>query len=180
MNLTPQHICAAAQTGAAAALEHWEALQLQQRNQEQDKRLQNIKILLNNYHKFKALAENAVYDAEQADELVDLLLLMWDPTKKADRIVESIKRSALRTNIIVTHMDAMILSYRSMVYHNCSQVAKRRFETMYDRYIAQPMLSASEIAEKNSLDISVVYDDLDIAANNLASIMFGVDYILLK
>jgi len=180
MNLTEQQIRAAGKAGAAAALERWEQLEAERRKSEHDKRLQNIKTLLCNYHKFKAMAENAVYTAEQADELVDILLLMYDPTNKADAIVESIKRSAIRTNIIVAHIQAMIASYRNMVYRSCGEVAQRRFETMYDRYIAEPMLTVDELMGKYAIEQRTVYDDLDIAADNLASIMFGVDYILLR
>lgn len=180
MDLTEQQIRAAGKAGAAAALERWEQKEEERRKAEHDKRLQNIKKLLENYQKFKAHAENAVYSAEHADELEDLLLLMYDPTNKADAIVESIKRSALRTNIIVTHVDAMISSYRNMVYRGGNEVSMRRFETLYDRYIAEPALSADSIAKRNCLDVSVVYDDLNIAISNLASIMFGVDYILLN
>jgi len=180
MNLTEQQLRAAGKAGAAAALERWEQLEAERRRAEHDKRLQNIKILLSNYHKFKAMAENAVYSAEQADELVDILLLMYDPTNKADAIVESIKRSALRTNLIVAHIQAMIASYRNMVYNSCGEVAQRRFETMYDRYIAEPMLTVDELMGKYAIEQRTVYDDLDIAVDNLASIMFGVDYILLK
>jgi hypothetical protein len=178
--LTDDQLRACAKAGAAAAMERWDKMQAEQRKAEHDKRLQNVKVLLANYHKFKELAENAVYNAEQAEELIDLLLLMWDPSNKSDAIVESIKRSALRTNIIVTHVDAMLSSYRNMVYKGGSAVARRRFDILWDRYIAEPELSVDEIAAKYAIESRTVYDDIDIAADNLASIMFGVDYILLK
>ncbi len=40
--------------------------------------------------------------------------LMWEPRVTADMVVESIKRSAARTQIIINHIDGMINVYQDM------------------------------------------------------------------
>jgi hypothetical protein len=177
--LTNAQIRAAGEAGAKSAIDRWEAEKKALRELNRDIRFRNIKTLLQNYHVFKAAAEGAIYCVEQAEEEADIdwKTFMWDPWNKADAIVESIKRSALNTQITVLHIDAMLAGYEAWS-NKRNEVAQRRFKILYDRFLREEQLSMDEIISKYSIEKRTAYDDIDEAIKIAALFMFGIEFVV--
>ena len=101
----------AAKAGADAAMEHFRAEKLKEKRNRKDRRLHNTKLLIRHYRTFKEYVNNAVFEREESNEdaLGAIEELMWEPRVTADMVVESIKRSAARTQIIINHIDGMTI-----------------------------------------------------------------------
>jgi hypothetical protein len=102
---------------------------------------------------------------------------MWDPNNRHDLVVESIKASAVRTAIIIEHIDGMLNIYQTMCYNSHNDVDKRRYDILSDRYISDEQLTMAEIAEKQCIDERTAYNDLKTATNSMAKLIFGIDYL---
>ncbi len=166
----------------AAAIGAKEALKIfkQERKKEQgkraDRRLRNTKLLLRNYHMLKEHAENSVFGRTQMEEsAIDILESMMSVYDN-EVIIESIKRSATRTAIIVSHIEVMFGLYHSYCEHTSSrEIDLRRYEVAWDMYMADKTLSAKEIAEKQNISTRNVYEDIKVATERLSALIFGVD-----
>ena len=177
-NLTQEEIIRqAAKAGAEAALATLEKERQKESRNRRDKRLKNTKLLLSNYRNFKEYSINAIYAAEQAEDIIDLLDLMWDPNNRSEQIVESIKKSAVRTKIIMTHIEGMLNTYRDICEKSKNPTDMRKYEVLYDRYISDEQYTINEIAEKHNIEPRTVYLDIDAAVNVMAVLIFGVDCI---
>lgn len=170
----------AAAEGAKAGIEKYKAEQQKALQHRYDKRLKNAKLLLQNYREFKIYAENAKYTAEQAEDAIDILDLMWDPNNRSDLNIESIKASALKTKIIMAHIDGMLCTYRELCEKSQDPVQLRRYEVLYDRYISDEQMSMEDIADKQHIDVRTAYMDLNTATQRIAKLVFGVDSIVSK
>ena len=51
----------------------------------------------------------------------------------------------------------------------------RRYEVIWDMYMATDTLSVKEIAEKQHISKDTVYSDLRVAVERLTALIFGVD-----
>lgn len=70
----------------------------------------------------------------------------------------------------------MLGLYHSYCEHTSSyEIDLRRYEVIWDMYIADQTLSAKEIAEKQNISIRNVYEDIKVATERLSALIFGVD-----
>ena len=177
-NLSQEEIIRqAAKAGAEAALATLEKERQKEVRNRRDKRLKNTKLLLSNYRNFKEYSINAIYAAEQAEDIIEILDLMWDPNNRSEQIVESIKKSAVRTKIIMTHIEGMLNTYQDICEKSKNPTDMRKYEVLYDRYISDEQHTVDEIADKHNIDPRTVYHDIDAAVNVMAVLIFGVDCI---
>lgn len=167
----------AAAEGARAALDKYQQEQQKELSKINDKRLHNIRMLLENYRDFKQCSENATYNVEQAEDSIDFLDLMWDPYNRSDLEVESIKVSAVKTTIMVAHIDGMLKTLEKLSSHN--EMDMRKYNILFDRYIADVPLSINKIAKKYNIERRTVYYDIDTAVARMAKLIFGIDYVLI-
>lgn len=170
----------AAAEGAKAAVNEYRSEQKKNIEKINDSRLNNTKLLLENYRDFKKCAENAKYTVEQAEDSIDYLDLLWDPYNRSDYKVESIKSNTLKTNIIVAHIDGMISTLKELCENSHNHIEIRKFNILYDRYISNTELDIDEIADKYFVDKRTVYNDIKSMINRLAKLIFGIDYALNK
>lgn len=142
-----------------------------------DKKLHNTKLLLRNYYMLKENANNSVFGQcqmkESAADILNSMMNLYDD----DVIVDAIKRSATRTAIIVAHIRTMLDIYKSYCEKSLNKVEKRRYNILYDMYIADRKLSVKEIAKKNFISKESVYCDLNMAVERLSALLFGIDGI---
>lgn len=166
----------AATIGAKEALKTFEKERKKEQGKRADRRLRNTKLLLRNYHMLKEHAENSVFGRTQMEEsAIDILESMMSVYDN-EVIIESIKRSATRTAIIVSHIEVMFGLYRSYCENTSSrEIDLRRYEVAWDMYMADKTLSAKEIAEKQSISTRNVYEDIKVATERLSALIFGVD-----
>lgn len=91
-------------------------------------------------------------------------------------IIQSIKNSATRTAIIVSHIETMFGLYYSYCDRSTNrEIDLRRFNVVWDMYMAEDTLSAKEIADKHNISKESVYSDLRVGIERLTALIFGVD-----
>lgn len=144
-----------------------------------DKRLRNTKLLLRNYRDLKKHSENAVFDAASAqdEEVFDILDLMSEWSREEASTVESIKKSAAKTKLIMDHVDEMMRIYESACCRSKKPEDLRKYNILFDYYIGPDDLSIEDIADKYSIEPRTVYRDLRDAAARITALVFGVDGI---
>ncbi len=166
----------AASIGAKEALKVFEQERKKEYNKRADKRLRNTKLLLRNYHMLKQHAENSVFGRTQMEEsALDILESMMS-IYNDEVIIQSIKNSATRTAIIVSHIETMFGLYHSYCENSKScEIDLRRYEVVWDIYMAEKTMSVKEVAEKQNMSKENVYADIKIAIERLTALIFGVD-----
>ena len=160
---------------AESAVKYFLKLQKEDRKERHDRRLHNIKMLLQNYRMLKINSEEAVYSLEQIESPYDIFEEMMQG-KDGTLQIDSIKKSAARTKIIVDHIEKMIDLYQ--VYasrEDADPIEQRRFDVLNDLYLADVKLGAKEVADKYGISKESVYSDRSIALENMAALVFGVD-----
>lgn len=166
----------AATIGAKEALKMFEQERKKEQGKRADRRLRNTKLLLRNYHMLKEHAGNSVFGRTQMEEsaidILESMMSMYDN----EVIIESIKRSATRTAVIVSHIETMFGLYEAYCGNAPNrEVEMRRYEVVWDMYMADNTLSAKEIAEKQNISTRNVYEDIKVATERLSALIFGVD-----
>lgn len=168
----------AAAVGAKEALKIFEQKREEEYSNRTRRRLRNTKLLLRNYHMLKEHAKNSVFCRthmeESAFDILESMMSIYDYDNEV--IIESIKRSATRTAIIVSHIEVMFGLYRSYCEHTSSrEINFRRYEVIWDMYMADKTLSVEEIAKKQNISARNVYEDIKVATERLSALIFGVD-----
>jgi len=166
----------AAAIGAKEALKIFEQERRKEQGKRAGRRLRNTKLLLRNYHMLKEHAENSVFGRIQMEEsaidILESMMSMYDN----EVIIESIKRSATRTAVIVSHIEIMFGLYEAYCGNAPNQeIEMRRYEVVWDMYMADNTLSAKEIADKQNISTRNVYEDIKVATERLSALIFGVD-----
>lgn len=164
----------AALAGASVAADMMKNANHKEQKEMKDRRLHNTKLLLRNYRVLKESCMKAVYKKlprRSTEEVIDELMSM----KASDGvIVNSIKESAERTKIIVSHVDRMIDVYR--VY--CSKYGekeKRQYKIIKALYLTKEGTSVDELAKRFKVSKVTIYEDMKIAEERLSALFFGVN-----
>lgn len=166
----------AAAIGAKEALKTFDQERKKEYSGRADRRLRNTRLLLRNYHMLKEHAENSVFGRTQMEEsaldILESMMSMYDN----EVIIESIKRSATRTAVIISHIETMFGLYQAYCENAFNrEIEMRRYEVVWDMYMADNTLSVKEIAEKQRMSKDNVYSDLRVATEKLTALIFGVD-----
>lgn len=171
---------AAAEQAAQTAIEVWDTKRKSVLKEIADRRLHNTKLLLRNYRMFKVHSADAIYSKAQASEPVqELLDMMWDCGVGGyeETFVESIKRSAARTMLILNHVDEMIAVYKIYCERSKRPEDMRRYRTISAFYLEGEPRTAAEVAAMLSIDARTVYKDVDAACEKLTALFFGATAI---
>jgi len=145
------------------------------------RKLANTKTLLRNFRSLRKHCENAVYDADTIDEgggytFADILELINGPTI-ANLKVESIRQSAVRTRIIVDHIEIMLDLYRAYCDNSSKEEDKRRYRVIQGLFLSENPKTYVELAEEEYVGKSTIYNDVDVAVERLTALIFGIDGI---
>ncbi|MNM10439.1 hypothetical protein D3C81_205670 [compost metagenome] len=158
-----------AKIAAETALEFYKKEQERNSKLKKDRRLRNTKLLLRNYRKFKIHCESNLHELEELRDPNSFEFLDID-----DLAIEAIIKNKERTTVMVKYIDHMIEIYRFL-----SERAKpedlRRFQIIYDLYIADEEKTVEELSECHKIDKRSVYRDINRACEALSSLLFGVD-----
>lgn len=162
----------AALIGAKTACDYMRECQEAADTEKHDRRLHNTKLLLSHFRDFQKHASNAVYQYQEKDKEKVIKDLM---SQKDDTVVvDSIKKSAKRTAIIVEHINHAIEIY----YQECcanGEASCRQYSEMCDYYISETRLNMGQIAEKYGVAKSTVHNDIRTAEEKLSVLFFGID-----
>ena len=153
-----------------------------------DKRKYNTKLLLEHYRLFKEHAEYSIFDVSTFDEdqmsVIDILdSMLQTAVGKGEIAGESIKNSAVRTNIILNHINAMLDVYEAICHKDCKPEAERKWDALSTIYIKPipdgkaKMELYEELAEKYFVTDRQIRRDIEDAMISLTALMFGVDGI---
>ena len=166
----------AAKIGAEKALDTFNKERAEERKHRRKRKLRNTELLLRNYHMLKDNAENSVFWRSQMEESAADILEEMMSLYNDEVIVESIKNSATRTAIIMSHVDTMISLYHTYCERvENSDIEMRRYDVLWDRYLADEPLNVESISKKHHMTKQNVYADLKIATERLTALIFGVD-----
>jgi len=147
-----------------------------------DKRKANTKLLLRKYRSLVDHCESAIYDTESIDQgggytLADILESF---NTDANLEIESIRQSAVRTRIIVDHIDMMIDLYKIYCDRSPKDEDSRRYRVIYWLYLADEPKTVSDLAKEEYLDKRTIYKDVDAAVERLTALLFGIDGLYLS
>jgi len=170
----------AAQTGAETGIAAYNATREETQRKAKSKKLRNTKLLLRNFKTLKANAQDSVFGRTQMKESAADILESMMNIYNDEIIVESIKRSASRTAIIVSHVENMLKVYEKQCNKCNDMIQKRRWEILKKSYLDVPTLTAEEIAENFVITKETVYKDINIACKALSALIFGIDGLLGK
>lgn len=164
----------AAEIGAKVAIDRWEKEKEKEQAERKDQRLYNTHLLLKNYRLFRDHAKNAVFQAEQMDESIyDILESM--ERKTSNLFVDSIKSSAVRTAMLVRHIEVMLGLYRTYCEGSRKPEDLRRWHVIEGRYIADKELSVLDLADQEHVADRTIRRDVEEACEHLAALFFGID-----
>ena len=108
---------------------------------------------------------------ESAADILTSMMNMYN----SEVVVESIMRSATRTAIIVSHVKKMLELYQIYCERSSNPIEIRRYNVVYDLYIAKTKLDRKDIAEKYNISKETTYKDEKAAIEALSALIFGID-----
>lgn len=165
----------AAQIGARAGIEKYQEELKSTHKRKADKKLHNTKLLLRNYRMLEIHSENSVFRrAQMSESAADILESMMTMTSD-ELVVESIRKSATRTAIIVSHIKTMLEMFKIFCERSSNELDVRRYDVIHGLYIAEPKVTRKEITEKWNISVDTTYSDEKIAIERLSALLFGVD-----
>lgn len=167
-------IAKAALAGASVAAETLEKAHQKEQKEMKDRRLHNTRLLLRNYRMLKESCSKAVYQKEHSEKTTEEVIEELMSMKASDGvIVNSIKESAERTGIIISHVDRMFDVYR-MYCGKYGEKERRQYKVIKFMYITKERLSVAELAKKFNVSKVTIYDDIKIAEEQLSALFFGI------
>ena len=160
---------------------------VQNQKKKQDWRglLFRTKKLLENYTKLKDYAEQAVVTLEQAEEvdetLVNMDVLMKFKLFEDDKTLHRQLRGVNAVKFIMAHVDRMLEVYKSNCLNSSQEVMHRRWFVIEYMYLEREdtKKTTKEIAEIYQTDISNIQKDAKEARNDLTTLFFGLDAMVL-
>ena len=168
-------IAKAALAGASVAAETLEKAHQKEQKEMKDRRLHNTRLLLRNYRMLKESCSKAVYQKEHSEKTTEEVIEELTSMKASDGvIVNSIKESAERTGIIISHVDRMFDVYR-MYCGKYGEKERRQYKVIKFMYITKERLSVAELAKKFNVSKVTIYDDIKIAEEQLSALFFGIN-----
>lgn len=173
-----------AEIGAKSAVEAVEKERKKFKQGRYDKRFRNTKLLLRNYNTLSQHCTSAVYNAASkvtegqrlygengADDILEAL----NDILEDDLQVESIMKSAARTQIIMEHVNNMLAIYKIYCERSKRQDDKRHYRVIEAVYLDPQPISPIAIATRENIDKRTVYKDIDAACETLSALIFGID-----
>lgn len=170
----------AARLGAEASIKAVEQERKKFRDGRSDRRFRNTKLLLRNYTVLNANCSHAVYDAASAatgEESVEEIVEALDELLEENLKVESIMKSAARTQLIMRHVNRMLGIYKVVCENSVDEGEQRHYRVIEALYLRDRPLSPTAVAEREKIDKRTVYKDVDAACATLSALIFGIDGI---
>lgn len=169
-----------AQVGAEASVKAVERERKKFRDARSDRRFRNTKYLLRNYNMLAKHCSNAVYDRASDvthSEGIEDILEMLDEMLDEGIQVESIMKSAARTQIIMDHVNRMLGIYRTYCTESQKPEEQRHYRVIEALYLTPRPKTAEAVAAQEKIDKRTVYKDIDAACATLSALIFGIDGI---
>ena len=145
-----------------------------------DIKFKNTRLLLKNYRRFKKFCKQAIVSEKELETATveDILDKLYCSSYDEVTVVQSILSSKKRTEIIMKHIKSMIRFYISEANSSKIEEKIRRSKIIKELYIDndnKPDMSL--LAEKYHISLRQLHRDKNIAIEEIAIFMFGVDGI---
>lgn len=170
----------AALTATQTALKVYEKTSKQDKVKRSDMRLHRTDLLMKNYRALYNHCKDAVSEKRKVKNSAIDILDEIDDYIDDELYIESIRKSAQRTIIIVSHVKKMLEIYQILAEKSNDLIQMRRFTAMNMRYVDDTMPTVQRISEYLKIDRSVVYDDINIAFQTFGPLLFGIDSLKIK
>ena len=168
--LSPQMLEEIARVAVQAVLDFQEKEKQKQQKAKKDWRLRNTKLLLKHYRSFVKHSEGVKEKLSALERAEALEELYTD-----ELAIEAIKRSKKRTLAMVQFIQKMLDVYKLMCETSGQSEDMRRYQIIYELYIAEEKRTVEELAEFHKIEPRTVYNDVKNAAKTLSVLIFGVD-----
>lgn len=150
-----------------------------------DRRLYDTRLLLKHYQELKLHFENAVFEFDAAQvEAESKPGAIWEILNRRSSddavFVESIRKSAMRTMIIIQHIDNNLQIYEILCERSNMENKKRQYRILHARYIDEAPMTIAAIAEQEHINRRTAEKDLDAAIAVMTGLLFGVDAIKMQ
>lgn len=165
---------------AEEAIRQYKKAEDEAKRRRHTKKLHNTRLILKNYHLLKIHNDSSIAELSDIvdDEAFDLISAMLNKPDAEEIKIKSIKQSVARTRIILDHIDTMLDAYRRRCEMSSREMEWRRWEVIYRLYLSEERrITIDEIAEEFQLDSRTIYRDIDMACEDLSSLLFGVDWM---
>ncbi len=141
-----------------------------------DKRYRNTKLLVRKYRQLRDYQANAIYTtsqllSDQTDEILTALGI--DPEDKYE--VGRIRDNVVVTKVIMDHVETMIEVYHQRCEKSKKPEDRRRWRVLNSMYFSDDAKNAQEVADIENVSVSMVYQDIDNACEELTPLFFGLD-----
>ena len=139
------------------------------------RKLHNTKLLLRNYTMFRENVEESVYRRlqERRTDFEEIEALM-SQRDNDEMIIASIRDSAERTALILSHVDRMLEVYKGFCQKQ-GEREKRQFKVLRCTYLLKSKKRPKELAEEFEVTERTIFKDLEIAEERLSVLFFGID-----
>lgn len=160
------------------AIEQYQKVVEQAKQNARDKRLHNTKLLMEKYRSFVIHSKTAVHEVVQVKDdfdLDELLEIMGCGTGNKELAVVSVRESVARTRILVHHIDRMLDYFKYRCDHSSKPEDARRYRIIYYSYLTEEAKQKTfqELAEDENVDVSTIYRDHKAALRQLSALIFG-------
>lgn len=164
-SIAPEQMAAIAEV----AIAKFNELQQEEQTKKADRRLFNTRLLLRNYHNFKARCEE-LKEMNKVETEEDPFIEIGSEYLS----IESLTRSSARTMNMLNFIDKMLEFYKD----DCVRQGKeaiRKHDTLMYFYINEDKKTYSDIAELHEINERTVRRDLKEAVHALSVLIFGID-----
>lgn len=152
------------------AAKHVDQKEKRQKAEQRERNLKNTDLLMKNYTKLKAMAEEYKNEVDEyEDTVLDLSTLN----------LETLEKYHFKTVKIIKHVDAMIRAYE----WNCGKgllEEKRRYEVLKYRYLVDEKLTVKQLCERLNTEQATIYRDTKHAIRDMSVLLFGaaaIDFV---
>lgn len=170
LKLSDKHIKLISETAVRTALEHLEKQKKEDEKKKYDRRLRNIKLLLQNYRSLvlhcEKLREDFLKFEETSIQDLDIETINIET-------IEAIKKSKSQSMAMIYFVKGKLEAYKKL----CNDDELKYFRVLEMKYITPKKYTNQEIAEKENVDIRTIERYLNKAVKELPVIFFGVDAI---
>lgn len=161
--LTKHQLEIISEVACKEGIKHVEQREQRKKAEQRERNLTNTDLLMKNYTKLKAMAEeykNEVDDYE--DTVLDLSTLN----------LETLEKYHFKTVKIMKHVDTMLHAYE-VTSRNGSPEELRRFEVLKYRYLSPKRLTVKELCERLNVEQTAIYRDTKLAIRDMSVLIFG-------
>lgn len=157
--------------------------QAEKKENEKNAMRYNVKVLLENYIRFKYYIENAVKSIEDMEgkelgEDGENVMRIFG-LRSEDKKIMSVQRSVLTMSMLMAHVDRMLDAYKIACTGSTSVVIQRRWEVIERMYLRENRMTTNQIAEEFNLEPRNIREDAKMAREDLKAQIFGIEAIIM-